>query len=95
MSAKRFIIFLQELLSMVSPEDDLSRTAAKNALISVVALAFASHKADAITLRIMRCAEDSFDYLVVHAEDFAGKPGDFVENEKRRRRLLQMLNPSC
>ena len=95
MSTRRFITFVQELLSMVSKGDELSKAMAKNALTAVVALAFSSHKADALTLRIMRCAEAEFDYLVMHADDFSGIPGAFSENEKRRKRLLQMLSPSC
>ena len=95
MSTKRFIEYLQELLTMMNKDDPSSVGTAKNALSAVVALAFASKKADPLTLRIMKAAENSFEYLAAHADDFSGVPGSYFENEKKRKRLLQMLSPSC
>ena len=95
MSTRSFILFLQELLTMVDKDNPLSVQAARNALSSVIALARASKKADAITLRTMDRAETNFMVLVDHQEDFAGRPGSFTENEKKRRWLLHALTPGC
>ena len=52
-------------------------------------------RADGVTLRTMYAARSAFPFLVEHAEDFAGAPGKFPENEKKRSRLLNMLYPGC
>lgn len=95
MSTERFIVLLQEILTMMDKKDMMSIAMAKNALSAIVALAFSSGKADAITLRVMRRAEEMFDHLAINADDFSGKPGDRLNNNKKRKRLLAMLSPSC
>ena len=95
MSKKNFLMFLQELLTMVDKDNHYSVALAKNALTSVLAMAQVSRKVDGFTLRMMMRAEADFTRLVSYAEDFAGVPGDFQENEKKRNRLGQMLAPSC
>ena len=95
MSLNSFIAYLQQLLTMVNPKDKYSVALAKSALSSTIALAKASDKIDPLTARAMMAAENEFEYLVENAKDFAGKPGKFEENEKRRRRLQLTLIPSC
>ena len=95
MSLKNFIAYLQQLLSMIDPEDKYSIALAKNALAATIALAKASGKADPITLRTMTRAEDDFNYLVRNAKDFAGVPGKYLENEQKRHRLEMALTPHC
>ncbi|MBR4656825.1 MAG: hypothetical protein IKO68_09710 [Oscillospiraceae bacterium] len=95
MSENAFISFLQQLLTMLDKNDPSSVDLARNALSSVVSLASASGKADGVTLRTMRAAKSAFNYLVEHAEDFAGTPGHYGENEKKRTRLRNMLYPGC
>lgn len=95
MSTERFITLLQEILTMVDKNDMESVTKARNALSAIVELAFESQKANAITLRVMRRAESMFDSLVSNADDFSGKPGDYLNNNKKRKRLLAMLSPGC
>ncbi len=95
MTLSNFLSYLQQLLSMVDPRDKYSIALAKNALTATTSLAMASVKADAQTFRAMHAAEREFDYLVENARDFIGKPGDYNENEKRRRRLLMVISPSC
>ena len=95
MSERAFISFLQQLLTMLDKNDPSSVDLARSALSSVVSLASASGKADSVTLRTMRAAKSAFPYLVVHADEFAGIPGRYGENEKKRTRLLNMLYPGC
>ncbi len=95
MSLNRFIMFLQELITMTNCDDRLAVAMAQNILSSLVALAFESQKADSITLRTMKNAEKTFEYIIAHANDFKGVPGDYENNEKKRRRLRLMLVPSC
>ncbi len=95
MSENAFISFLQQLLTMLDKNDPASVDTARSALSAVVSLAETSGKADGVTLRTMRAARNAFPFLVKHAEDFAGAPGAFLKNEKKRSRLLNMLYPGC
>ena len=95
MSLNNFIAYLQQLLTMVDPQDADSIERARTALNATVQFAIASHKVDAITTRTMVGAIDAFGSLVRTASSFAGRPGAFAENEQRRRRLLNVLCPRC
>ena len=95
MSENAFISFLQQLLTMLDKNDPVSVDTARSALSSLVSLAETSGKADGVTLRTMYAARSAFLLLAEHAEDFAGAPGKFLENEKKRSRLLNMLYPGC
>ena len=95
MSLKNFIAYLQQLLTMVDPRDAESIERAKAALNATVQFAVASHKVDGRTHRAMYEAIDQFDLLVQTASSFAGRPGAYVENEQKRRRLLNALYPGC
>lgn len=95
MSLNNFISYLQQLLSMIDPKDSYSVALAKGALSSTIALAIASEKIDGQTHRAMIIAQNQFDYLAENAKDYKGKPGKYDENEKRRRRLLMAISPSC
>lgn len=95
MSLNNFISYLQQILSMIDPEDKYSVALGKNALSVTIALAVASGKVDAKTEQVMRIAEHQYRYLAENAKDFSGKPGKFEENEKRRRRLLTVISPGC
>lgn len=95
MSLKNFIAYLQQLLTMINPKDQYSIGLAKTALSATISLATASGKVDAVTRRAMNFAVNQFDYLVEHAKDFAGIPGNFKENEQKRQRLEMMLVPHC
>ena len=95
MSLNSFIAYLQQLLSMVNPDNDHLIVIAKEALSATIALAEASGKIDSVTRRTMDRAEYQFDYLIEHARDFAGVPGRFKENEQKRQGLKMMLVPHC
>ncbi len=95
MSLNNFISYLQQILSMIDPKDKYSVALGKSALNATIALALASGKVDGLTHRAMMLAEGEYKYLAENARDFAGKPGKFDENEKRRRRLLMVISPSC
>ncbi len=95
MSLNNFLSYLQQLLSMVDPKNRYSIEMGKIALSSTITLAVESHKIDAQTHRCMITANRMFELLAENAKDFAGKPGKYEENEKRRRRLQMALTPSC
>ncbi len=95
MSLNNFLSYLQQLLSMVDLKNRYSVELGKIALSSTISLAVESHKVDAQTERCMIIANRRFEFLAENAKDFAGKPGKYEENEKRRRRLLMTLYPSC
>lgn len=95
MSFKNFIMYLQQILTMVDPKNEYSIALAKTALSSTISLAVASGKVDAPTIRVMRGSEDKFIYLVNHTKDFAGVPGQYLQNEQKRKRLEMFLYPHC
>lgn len=95
MSMDNFLSFLQQILTMVEPENVYSVELAKAAMSSVIALARTSGKANAITIRAMEIAERKFELLVSHREDYAGKLGDVIQNQVKRKRLEHMIMPSC
>ncbi len=95
MTISNFLSYLQQLLSMIDPKDRYSVALAKNALSATCELAKISGKADPQTIRAMWRAEEEFEYLAENAKDFIGEPGAYEENEKRRRRLMNVVYPSC
>lgn len=95
MSLENFLSFLQQIITMTDPDDTASVALAKNAVVSVIALAHSSKKVDALTWRVMYAAEMRLEQLLRHKEDFAGKPGDYVGNQNKRHRLLNVLRPGC
>ncbi len=95
MSQNNFISFLQQLLTMVEPGNDESFELAKRALETMITLARYSKKVDAKTNQMMTVAEARFINLVENASIYVGKPGEFIENSKRRRRLEMSLYPHC
>lgn len=95
MNENGFLMFLQQLLTMVEKTEPASVQCAKNALENVYALARQSGKSDSLTIRMMDSAIRLFDRLVWHKEDFAGQPGDYAGNEAKRHHLRMMLWPGC
>ena len=95
MSLNNFISYLQQILSMIDPNDPYSVALGKTALSATIRLAEVSEKAGPQTIRAMRIAENQFQYLAENAKDFAGTPGRYEENERRRHRLLMTVSPSC
>ncbi len=95
MSEQNFLSFLQQLLTMIDPEDTDSIELGRKALNAVIELAISSHKANASVVRMMMNAENCFDYLVRNAIHFIGAPGQFADNQQRRRRLANALRPGC
>lgn len=95
MSEQNFLSFLQQILTMVDPKSRESVELCHNALSAVIELALASQKVNSHTLRMMRAADYMFMDLVEHSDHFAGKPGQYQENEHKRRRLANLIYPSC
>lgn len=95
MSFDNFLSYLQQLLTMVEPENLYSVALAKGALSQTVALARISSKTDSVTYRTMLMAERQFEYLAEHRADFAGVPGEYDRNKIKRRRLGLILRPGC
>ena len=95
MSLENFMIFLQQIITMTDPGDPVSVALAKTSVESVIALAYSSQKVDPATWRVMYSAEMRLDQLLRHKQDFAGKPGDYIGNQNKRHRLLNVLRPGC
>ena len=95
MTIDNFLSFLQQLLTMVDPQNEESIRLGRDALRSTVQLAISSHKVDAYTLRAMLIAKHNYERLVIHADEFTGIPGEYELNEKRRRRLRMAIEPHC
>ena len=95
MSFDNFLSYLQQLLTMVSPENQHSIALAKTALSNTIMLAHESGKVDSMTFRSMKRAEQLFNFLVNHADDFKGVPGDFTGNKHKRTRLAHIIQPGC
>ena len=95
MSLENFLSFLQQIITITDPDNAASVALAKNAVVSVIALAYSSQKVDAFTWRVMHTAEMSLEQLLRHKDDFAGKPGDYTGNSNKRHRLLNVLRPGC
>ena len=95
MSLENYLSFLQQIITMADPHDKASVALAKNAVTAVNALAHTSQKTDALTGRVMLVAEVQFERLLHHKDDFAGKPGDYMGNQNKRHRLLNVLRPGC
>ena len=95
MTIDNFLSFLQQLLTMVDPQNEESIRLGRDALESIVELARSSGKVEPYTLHAMFYAEHDFEVLVRHADEFIGVPGRFELNAKRRRRLRMALQPHC
>ena len=95
MSMDNFLSYLQQLLTMLDPENPYALALAEAALDATTGLAMASGKADPITIRTMENAKQTFLYLVSHQKEFAGVPGEYKANEQRRRKLGSLLRPEC
>ena len=87
MSMDNFLSFLQQILTMVEPENASSVASAKAALIAVFGLAKSSGKADAITIRSMMIAEREFEYLVSHWEEFT-----YHQKQNRKRLIFKIIS---
>jgi hypothetical protein len=95
MSEQNFLSFLQQVLTMVNPEDEASIALGKIALNAVIELALSSRKVSGPVVRMMYGAENCFDQLIKNAAHFIGKPGEYIENEQKRRRLANAIRPGC
>ncbi len=95
MSKNNFLSYLQQLLTMVDPLNPYSVGLVKTSLAAIIALAKGSGMADGITMRLMMGAEARLQYLIQHADEFTGRPGEYEENMHKRKRLEQVCYPHC
>ena len=95
MSLNGFLTYLQQLITMVDAADPRSVGYARAALKNTVELARLSGKAGGPAMRVMVRALDQFDDIIRVRNQFAAEPGEFQENERKRRRLCAMLQPGC
>lgn len=95
MTLDNFLSFLQQLITMTDPHNAASVALARNALTAVSGLARSTKMSDPLTQRAMAKAEVRFDALLYHREDFAGKPGEYMNNQHKRQRLRSYLAPEC
>ena len=95
MSQRGFIAFLQELITMTDPDDERSRRLAAMVLWNIIEMARKTNTVDSITMRLMYFASNDLNRLLEHRDEFAGVPGQTVENRAKRKRLLYALHPEC
>lgn len=95
MTYESYIKFLQEVLTMVDNTDPHSIAHAKSLLQVLKGFVASSGMISPLTERIMNMSIAKFDYLAAHKHDFAGVPGDFNNNQRKRDRLAAVLQPAC
>ena len=95
MSTENFLSFMQQILTMVDPENPASIELGSLALRTMCSLAETSGKTSGYTSDMMIMAKRRFDSLVRHRDSFIGVPGEYAENMMKRNRLLNVLHPGC
>lgn len=96
MSFDQFIRFLQSLLTMVSKNNtEESIKKGTEILHNLYNLALSSHTADMQTTLAIRVACGEFEYLAYNADQFAGVPGQYSQNQAKRQRLSMVVTPHC
>ena len=95
MSFERYIELLQQLITMVEPENEEQVLNAKNILKNLMELADSSEMRDDLTRYAMKVGYREFVHLCYYKPNFAGKPGDTEGNRAKRQRLAVMLRPGC
>lgn len=95
MNYDTFLKLLQSIITMTDAKDPASIACAKAVLVNLNGLIRSSGMADGAVMRIVYGAERNFDHLVLHKEEFAGKPGEIRQNKAKRDRLRMTLSPHC
>ena len=95
MSTENFLSLMQQILTMVDPENPASIELGRVALRAMRSLAETSGKTSGYTSDMMLMAERRFDSLVRHRDSYIGVPGEYAENMMKRDRLLKVLHPGC
>ena len=97
MSLKDYLKFLQNLITMLDPNDKQSCECFENALRAVFQMMRMSGKADGITMEHAWEAQlpHSVHALIRMRDEFAGVPGEYEKNKKKRERLLHVIAPHC
>ena len=95
MSLDSFLSYLQQLITMVDPEDPYSVDLAKDALDATVEITLKSQMASQVVQDVMKEARREFQFIVKHKDSYAGVPGDLIMNGIKRRRLGTILRPGC
>ena len=95
MNRDTFLKFLQSLITMTDANDPASIASAKAILVNLCGLIRSSGMANGQVMSMVTNAEQIFENLVLHKEDYAGKPGDVNKNKAKRNRLEMTLFPHC
>lgn len=95
MNEDTFLKLLQSLITMTDAKDATSIACSKSILVNLDALLRSSGMANGIVMRMVMNAERIFEDLIIHKNDFAGKPGEIKSNKAKRDRLAMMLYPHC
>ena len=96
MTTENFLSFLQQLLTIVDPKDQQSVNMVKSLLLDLKILSDHNTKPfGLVTRRMITVANLRIDYLIEHSSEFAGKPGEYDANHKKRQRLHILLTPHC
>lgn len=95
MNRDTFLKFLQSLITMTDAKDPTSIASAKAILVNLDGLIRSSGMANGQVMRMVVNAERIFENLILHKDEFAGKPGEVSNNKVKRDRLEMTLFPHC
>ena len=93
MSFEMFVRLLQSLITMADRPENIKK--ALDILASLDEMCDTTDKIDRRTAYAIHVAADSFNIFVARRSEFAGIPGEFHTNKKKRQRLAMYLMPSC
>lgn len=88
-----FLVFLQQVLTMVDARDPGSIDLGNVALITVTGLARKSDRTSPMVLKTMEASMHLFGQLIAHREEFIPVPGETQKNQLRKQRLLKVIQP--
>ena len=96
MTVENFLSFLQQLLTIVNPNDQQSVNMVKSLLLDLKILSDHDTKTfGRLTYMTIAAANSQIDFLIEHSSEFAGKTGEYDANYKKRQRLHILLAPHC
>ena len=95
MSKDLFLRLLQSLITITDPLDQRHVELVKSIINNLFDLCRETGKCDAYTLRLIHSAYCNYQGLVDNKDSFAGNPGNFINNDNKRKRLEMALYPHC
>lgn len=95
MTEENYLSFLQQLLTMTDSSDRVSVIRAESILLNLFEIMRNTENTNPVVTRMVMLTIRQFRYLLDHAKDFTGKPGEYKLNAEKRRRLALVIEPGC